>query len=122
MHAPDGRLQACEARLVVLWERLVRLLGIHTVNVLMERAIWEIAPRHDVVALIGHSDSGLRFEDVNLRYADAPGADIEQAFGDLTTEMLMILARLLGQQIAEQLGQELAALAGQPPHSVEPEE
>ena len=33
-------LASCEERLVCLWQRLVATLGIHTVRVLLHRALW----------------------------------------------------------------------------------
>jgi hypothetical protein len=103
----ESRLPVYEERLVSLWDRLVRLLGIHTVNVLMERAIFETAQRHAEVAQIQHTDGGLQFAALERVYRDRPYEEVEQAFGDLSSNMLMILARLLGKQIAQQLAQDL---------------
>lgn len=45
-----------QARLVGLWQRMVKIVGIHTVSVLIERAIWEASQAHPELALIQHSD------------------------------------------------------------------
>ena len=55
-----GTITLHEKRLVALWERVVTRLGIHTVRVLLQRAIWQTAQRHPNIALIHHNDSGLR--------------------------------------------------------------
>jgi hypothetical protein len=89
-----------EQRLVSLWERLVARLGIHTVRVLVDRAIWQTAQRHPAIALIHHDDSGLSFEALEESYAIQPQEEIEQAFNDLSAEMLRIVARLLGREMA----------------------
>jgi hypothetical protein len=104
---PPNRLALYEERLVSLWERLVRTLGIHTVRVLLDRAIWQTAQRHPEIALI-HHNSGLTFDALEKTYATRPEEEIEAAFTDLVAEMLLILARLLGREMAQRLAEDLA--------------
>ena len=104
---PPNRLALYEEKLVSLWERLVTTLGIHTVRVLLDRAIWQTAQRHPEIALI-HHDSGLTFDALEKNYATRPEEEIEAAFTDLVAEMLLILARLLGREMAQRLAEDLA--------------
>ena len=104
---PPNRLALYEERLVSLWEKLVTTLGIHTVRVLLDRAIWQTAQRHPEIALI-HHDSGLSFDALEKSYATRPEEEIEAAFTDLVAEMLLILARLLGREMAQRLAEDLA--------------
>jgi hypothetical protein len=106
MQRPNG-LALYEQRLLSLWERLVMALGIYTVRVLLDRAIGQTAQRHPDIALIVHN-SGLSFEDLEKRYATRPREEIEAAFNDLVAEMLHILARLLGREMAQRLAEDLA--------------
>jgi hypothetical protein len=95
-----------EHRLVSLWHRLVTTLGIHTARVLLARAIWQTAQRHPDIALIRHDDAGLTFDAMETRYATRPQKEIkeiEAAFSDLTAELLLVLDRLLGREIAQQI-------------------
>ena len=87
-----------EEWLVSLWERLVTRLGIHTVRVLLDRAIWQTAQRHPDIALIHHDDAGFTFDALEPSYATRPQEEIEAAFDDLSAELLLILARLLGRE------------------------
>src|SRR5438094_3994288 len=91
---PPNRLALYEERLVSLWERLVMTLGLHTVRVLVDRAIWQAAQRHPDLALIHHDDSGLIFAALEQSHATRPPEEIEAAFDDLSAEVLLILARL----------------------------
>ena len=91
-----------EERLVSLWAKLVRTLGIHTARVLLDRAIWQTAQRHPDFALIPYDDAGLTFDALETRYATRPQAEIEAAFHDLSTELRLVLARLLGREMAQQ--------------------
>ena len=106
MQSPDT-LAVYEERLVSLWERLVTTLGIHTVRVLLARAIWQTAQRHPDIALLQHNDGGLTFEALETRYATQSHEEIEAAFHDLSTELRLILARLLGWEMAQQTCTEL---------------
>jgi DNA-binding response OmpR family regulator len=65
-----------EERLVSLWARVVRTLGIHTARLLLERAIKQTAQRHPDIALLQHDDGGLTFEALETRYANRPHAPL----------------------------------------------
>ena len=99
---PPNTIAVYEERLVSLWERLVTTLGIHTVRVLLARAIWQTAQRHPDIALLQHDDGGLTFDALETRYATRPHEEIEAAFHDLSTELRLVLARLLGREMAQQ--------------------
>jgi hypothetical protein len=109
---PPNTIILYEDRLVSLWERLVMALGIHTARVLLARAIWQSAQRHPDIALIHHDDAGLTFDTLETRCATRPQKEIEAAFTDLSAELLLILDRLLGREMAQQIG---AAHAGARP-------
>jgi hypothetical protein len=96
-----------EARLVELWERMVRTIGIHTVNVLVERAVWEASHKHPELALIEVTDTGLALDELNKKLAGRPEGEVSDAFGDLTSELMMVLARLIGKEMAQNVAKEL---------------
>ena len=95
-----------EQRLVSVWKRLVTTLGIHTVRVLLDRAIRQTAQRHPDIALL-HHNAGLSFDALEQSYATRPAEEIAAAFNDLISEMLLILTRLLGGEMAQRLTDEL---------------
>ena len=97
-----------EERLLRLRERLATTLSVHTVRVLLARAIWQTAQRHPELAHIRFDDANLTFHAVVQRYATRPQDEIEAAFDDLCAEMLLLLARLLGRETAQRLAEELA--------------
>jgi len=105
---PLNRIERSEERLVSLWERSVTTLGIHTVHVLLDRAIWQTAQRHPDITLIQHDDSGLSFDALEESYATRPQEEIVAAFDDLCAEMLLLLARLLGPGMAQRLSADRA--------------
>lgn len=98
-----------EQRLLALWDRMVRSIGIHTVNVLMARAIYETSEKHPEIAFIKHDDTGIQFNAMERAFADRPESEIADAFADLTGNLLAILARILGREMAERLASALQA-------------
>lgn len=107
MSQAKERLAPYEQRLNALWERLVRAIGIHTVNVLMERAIWQASQKHPELALIQRTDEGLSYGAFEQAVATQTDEEVAAAFDDLTAELMIILARLLGREMAERLAREL---------------
>jgi electron transfer flavoprotein alpha subunit len=107
--SPDQKssLTPYKERLTDLWERMVRIVGIHTVNVLMERAIYQAAQEYPDLGLIQRTGEGLDFAAYERAAADKPEEEIAAAFEHLSSELLLILARLLGRDMAEQLAAEL---------------
>jgi hypothetical protein len=112
---PRNRLAFYEERLVCLWQRLVATLGIHTARVLLDRALWQTAQRHPDITLIHYDDCRLSFDALEMSYATRPQEevegyaiwpeeDIEAALTDLSAEMLLILTRLLGEEMAQRMG------------------
>ena len=97
-----------EERLLCLRERLATTLSAHTVRVLLARAIWQTAQRHPELAHIHFDSANLTFDAVEQRYATRPQDEIEAAFNDLCAEMLLLMARLLGREMAQCLAEELA--------------
>ena len=92
-----------EHRLVSLWHRVVTTLGIHTARVVLARAIWQTARRHPDIALIRHDDVGLTFDALETWCATRPQMEIEAAFSNLIAELLLVLDRLLGREMAQQI-------------------
>ena len=111
---PRHRLAFYEERLVCLWQRLVATLGIHTARVLLHRALWETAQRHPDIALVHHDEGGLSFDALEMsyttrpreevgRYAIGSQAEIEDALTDLSAEMVLLLTRLRGGEVAQRM-------------------
>ena len=71
----------------------------------------QTAQRHPDLALIQHDDAGLSFEALEKRSAPGPQDTIEATLKDRCAELLLILARLLGGEMAQRLTAEPAVKA-----------
>src|ERR671933_423457 len=95
-----------EERLASFQDRLVATLGSHTAHVLLHRAIWQVGSRHPALHhLIDHDRCDLCCEVVQKSYGTPLEGEIaiEAAFYDLVAEVLLVLSRLLGREMAERL-------------------
>jgi hypothetical protein len=92
-------------RLASFQDRLVATLGSHTAHVLLHRAIEQVVLRHPALRLIHTAHCGLCCEVLQKSYATRLDEEIaiEAAFNDLVAEVLLILSRLLGWDIAERI-------------------
>nr|HPL29210.1 hypothetical protein [Anaerolineae bacterium] len=73
----------------------------------------QAAQKHPELALIQRSDEGLSFGAFEQAVAGQPEEQIAATFDDLSSELLLILARLLGREMAERLAAELQARTAQ---------
>ncbi len=97
-----------EERLLALRERMVRAIGIHTLNVLLERAIWEASRTHPELAFLERTEDGLSFAALEQACAGKSEQEVSDAFNELTEALLLILARLLGKDMAQRLAEDLS--------------
>jgi hypothetical protein len=86
-----------------LRERLIRVLGAPTVNRLVERAVTEITRAHPTMAALRSEDDRLVFDEVKRDMAGASPEVIRDAFMALAGVLLLLVARLLGREIATRL-------------------
>ncbi|MCU0490351.1 MAG: hypothetical protein MUD01_01990 [Chloroflexaceae bacterium] len=100
-------LEKQQVRLESLWNQMVHTLGIHTVRVLLDRAIWQASQEHPGLSNLRYTDQGFTFTSV----ANLPPRELEQAVNALHDEMLLIMARLLGQDMAKRLLDEMDSRA-----------
>jgi len=96
-----------EQQFVELRERLVRILGLPTVNRLVERAVAEIARAHPAVAKLRITGDDLDFSEMRIALEQTDGADARGTFNALNGVLLLLVARLLGREIAERLTEDV---------------
>jgi hypothetical protein len=92
-----------EEKFVELRERLIRVLGVPTVNRLIDRAVAEISRPHPAMATLRCEDDVMVFAGVKAALADAPPEEMRDAFMALAGVLVLLVARLLGREIASRL-------------------
>jgi hypothetical protein len=90
----QSALERNAAAFIDMREQLIRQLGIHSVDLIIERSAAEISATYPAMGLISMGDSGVDFED------GEGDAEVDAAFSALNGVILLILARLLGKASA----------------------
>jgi hypothetical protein len=103
MAGTSQRLAPYRARLLDLQAQLVHILGTKTVHALFDRAVIEIRQTYPEMALLRANDRGLNLEAVEDALEPKSDEYIRSAFEALTGVVLLILARLLGKEVAGRL-------------------
>jgi hypothetical protein len=99
----DNQLTAYKSKLLDLRERLIRSLGVETVNMLVDRALVEVLPVYPGLAAIVRDTDDLILDGLDDVYTNRPESEVRAAFSALYAVMLLVLARMLGKEIALRL-------------------
>jgi hypothetical protein len=103
------RFEFYETSFSELRERLIRVLGSPTVNRLIDRAVVEMAQAHPQMSSLQCEDDDIFFEEVRRAYTGSADEDVRDGFMALSGTLLLLVARLLGREIAERLTARLTA-------------
>ncbi|MEX2226840.1 MAG: hypothetical protein WEB52_10375 [Dehalococcoidia bacterium] len=103
------RLKRYESNLVELRMKLIRTLGIDAVDVVMRRAIAEVSNSYPALSLIRCVDEQVVFDGTEAALAGAADDQIDAAFEALNSVMLLVIARILGREIASRLAEGVEA-------------
>jgi hypothetical protein len=93
--------------LLSLREDMGRILGLQTVDMLIDRSSTEIRAAHPLMRAISVSAGELSLESLDLAFSEAGVEEAEAAVKALTGVMLLVLARLLGRQVAQSLARQI---------------
>jgi hypothetical protein len=106
----DDRLAYYETTFTDLRERLIRVLGAPTVNRLVDRAIAEVQRSHPAIQSFAAPDGEdeMSFDAARIAFAEATDEQIRDAFTAFNSVLLLVVARLLGKEIALRLTEGLS--------------
>jgi hypothetical protein len=102
------RLRRYESNLVELRLKLITTLGIDSVDLIMRRAIAEVASSYPALSLIRCEDEHVLFNGAEAAFANAGDDEVDAAFEALNSVMLLVIARILGREIAARLAEGVA--------------
>lgn len=86
---------------------MARVLGMPTVDMLIDRSATEIRAAHPLVRGISVEGGELNVESLESAFSQASLEEAEAAGKALTGVMLVVLSRLLGRRVAHSLAEQL---------------
>ena len=98
-----NELAAYKEKLLDLRARLIQALGVETVHVLVDRSLEEVLTVYPGLAAIQRENDDLNLDGLDEIYQDRPEEEVRAAFSALYAVMLLMLARMLGKEIALRL-------------------
>ena len=99
----DNELAGYKTKLEDLHQRLIRALGVETVVVLVNRSLEEVIAVYPGLAAIEHDGDEMKLDGLDEVYEGSPEEEVRAAFSALYAVMLLMLARMLGKEIALRL-------------------
>ena len=81
------------------WQKMVSIVGIHTVMVLVQRSLWQTRQTYTEAELIKVSEGGVSFE--ALKELDTQ--QLKQMLEYFFTSLVDILARLVGEEVTQKI-------------------
>src|SRR6185436_11256337 len=92
---------------LALREQLAEVLGLQTVDMLIDRSVTEIRAAHPLVRGISVEGGQLNFESLETAFVNSSTEEALTALNALTAVMLLILARFLGKRVAQSLAEKV---------------
>ncbi len=89
-----------------VWDRMVELVGVHTVMVLVQRAVWVTQQKYSDAEFIQFDENGISF---NMLKEKIHSDDIKEIVEEFFGSLISILTRLVGEDIAKKLAQEISS-------------
>lgn len=102
------QLKRYETSLTELRKKLIRTLGLDAVDLVMRRAIFEVSSTYPALSLIRCEDESVFFEGTDKAFANSTDEEAAAAFEALNGVMLLVIARILGREIATRLAEGVA--------------
>ena len=96
-----------ETEFTRLRDRLIRILGMPTVDRLIERSCTEIAGSYPAFQCLRTVNELLDFQGVRRELASATDDQVRAHYGALNAVLVLLVARLLGREIALRLTEDL---------------
>jgi hypothetical protein len=94
---------------LALRDALARILGLQTVDLLIDRGVTEVRDVHPCLRGVIIEGSELAVDSLTDAFRDCSTDETNAALSALTAVMLLIMARLLGKQVAESIADKLRA-------------
>jgi len=92
---------------LALRDDLARVLGLQTVDLLIDRGVTEIGEAYPAVKAISVVGGELNVGSLQDAFINASAGEVTAALNALTAVMLLIMARLLGKRVAEGIAESI---------------
>jgi len=103
----QGALDPLERLIGVAWDRMVRILGVHTVLVVAQRAVWMTKLKHNEATLIDVKDTGF---DLKRLSEQSPTKCVAVA-EELLMSLMSVVTKLVGLEMSRRIAADIDGVA-----------
>jgi len=90
-----------------MWAASAKYLGTHSVNLLVERVVWEVSQEYREIELLQYDQNGISCARIAASLEKNPDLPIEDMFMKFIARYVEILAKLLGHERTEEIRKRL---------------
>lgn len=101
------QIERYETLLREMWTASAKYLGMHSVNLLMERVVWEVSLEYQEIELLQYDQNGISCTRIAAGLEENPDLPVEDMFMKFITRYVVILAKLLGHERTEEIKKRL---------------
>jgi len=101
------QIERYETLLREMWAASAKYLGMHSVNLLMERVVWEVSLEYQEIELLQYDRNGISCARIATGLEENPDLPVEDMFLKFITKYVAILAKLLGHERTEEIRKKL---------------
>ena len=105
MNESTPSAEVAKTSFLALREDLARVLGIQTVDLLIDRGLTEIGHAYPLLRAIVVQDGELRLESLDEAFQQSNAEETSAAVNALVAVMLLIVGRLLGKRVADSIAE-----------------
>jgi len=101
------RIEQYETMLREMWTASAKYLGAFSVNLLVERVVWEVSMEYKEIELLQYDENGISCAGIAAGLKKNPDSPVDDMFTKFITRYVAILAKLLGHERAEEIKNKL---------------
>lgn len=103
----ENQIDRYETLLREMWTESAKYLGTFSVNLLVERVVWELSLEYKEIELLQYGQDGISCAGIAAGLKKNPDLPVDDMFMKFTIRYLEILARLLGHEKTEKIAKRL---------------
>ncbi|GAW91364.1 hypothetical protein [Calderihabitans maritimus] len=103
----EKEIERYENLLREMWTASAKYLGILSVNLLVERVVWEVSLEYQEIELLQYDQDGISCARIAARLKENPELPVGDMFMKFITRYVAILARLIGRERTEEIKKRL---------------
>ncbi|MEW5920517.1 MAG: hypothetical protein AB1796_06095 [Bacillota bacterium] len=97
----ENQVERYETMLREMWTASAKYLGAFSVNLLVERVVWDVSMEYKEIELLQYDENGISCAGIAASLKKNPDSPVDDMFTKFIARYVEILARLIGHEKTE---------------------